>query len=239
MAYEDLSIVLITLRKKFIIFALILIFGIFVSFPFTGRLINNINNNVLPEGASVIFLSPLEVMLLKMKIALIIGVLLIIPVVLYYIYSAIKKRTNRKISISSSSIFLICLAAIVFFLLGAGYAYYLMLPLFINFLYQNAASSGVVATYSIAEFISFVALTTVIFGLVFEFPLFIIILVRSGLVERDLLVHYRFHVYIGLLILSALITPPDVFSQIIIAVPLIMLFEISLVIVRFVGKPVR
>ena len=114
-----------------------------------------------------------------------------------------------------------------------------MLPSFIDFLYQNAASSGVVATYSIAEFISFVALTTVIFGLVFELPLFIIILVRSRLVERDLLVHYRFHVYIGLLILSALITPPDVFSQIIIAVPLIMLFEISLVIVRFVGKPVR
>ena len=112
-----------------------------------------------------------------------------------------------------------------------------MLPSFIDFLYQNAASSGVVATYSIAEFISFVALTTVIFGLVFELPLFIIILVRSRLVERDLLVHYRFHVYIGLLILSALITPPDVFSQIIIAVPLIMLFEISLVIVRFVGKP--
>ena len=81
-----------------------------------------------------------------------------------------------------------------------------MLPSFIDFLYQNAASSGVVATYSIAEFISFVALTTVIFGLVFELPLFIIILVRSRLVERDLLVHYRFDVYIGLLILSALIS---------------------------------
>jgi len=115
--YEDLSIVLVTLRKKLIILALILIFGIFVSFPFTGRLINDINNNVLPKGASVIFLSPLEVMLLKMKIALIIGVLLIIPVVLYYIYSAIKTRTDRKISISRFSIFLICLAAIVFFYL--------------------------------------------------------------------------------------------------------------------------
>ncbi|MCD4845209.1 MAG: twin-arginine translocase subunit TatC [Methanosarcinales archaeon] len=114
MAYEDLSIVLVTLRKKLIILALILILGIFVSFPLTGRLINNINNNVLPEGASVIFLSPLEVIFLKMKIALIIGVLLIIPLVLYYIYSAIKTRTNRKIFISRSSIFLICLALLFF-----------------------------------------------------------------------------------------------------------------------------
>jgi len=238
--YEDVSYALIVLKKKLVIIALILFFGMAVSFQLMNRVINNINNTILPEGATIIYLSPLEVMLLKFKMSLIIGVLLVIPFIAYYAYSAVKSRLENKntiyIKVSRLSLFIIGITALVLFLLGAGYSYFLMLPLFIQYLFENAASAGVVATYSVAQFISFVALTTVIFGLVFEFPLILVILLRTGIVKRSTLTYYRRHVYVGLLVLAAIITPPDVFSQIIIAVPMMVFYEMSLLLGRFV-KP--
>jgi sec-independent protein translocase protein TatC len=234
MSYEDLNTALIVIRKKLILLVFVLIFGFIFSFPFTGKVINRINTDILPEGASVIYLSPVEVMLLKFKMSLITGILITTALAAYYVFSAVKKRTDISIYISWFSIGFVGLIIIILFVLGAGYAYYLMLPFFIGYLFNNAASIGVVATYSIAEFISFIVLTTVIFGLVFEFPLLVIILIRSGIVDKNTLKQYRNHVYIGLLVLSALITPPDVFSQIIIAGPLILFFEISLLLARFI-----
>lgn len=221
------------LKKKLTAFALIFICGFMASFPFMGRVINSINTNILPQGASVIYLSPAEVMLLKFKMSLIIGILLILPLAAFYTYSALKGRLDIPISRLSGAV--VGAAGIVLFLLGAGYAYFLMLPFFIYYLFQNAAAAGVAATYSVSEFISFVAFTTVVFGLVFEFPLAVIILVRTGLVDRDTLVKYRHHTYIGLLVLAAVITPPDVISQVIIAGPLIVFFELSLLLARFMG----
>lgn len=238
--YEDVSYALIVLKKKLVIIALILFFGMAVSFQLMNRVINNINNTILPEGATIIYLSPLEVMLLKFKMSLIVGVLLVIPFIAYYAYSAIKNRLENKntinIKVSRLSLLFIGITALVLFLLGAGYSYFLMLPLFIQYLFENATSAGVVATYSVTQFISFVALTTVIFGLVFEFPLILVILLHTGIVKRSTLTYYRRHVYVGLLVLAAIITPPDVFSQIIIAVPMMVFYEMSLLLGRFV-KP--
>ncbi|MCL7475729.1 MAG: twin-arginine translocase subunit TatC [ANME-2 cluster archaeon] len=234
MDYEKISITLVMLKKKLIMFVLVLVCGFILSFPFTGGFIRNIIDNILPQGARVIYLSPPEVMLLKLKVALIAGVLLTLPLASYYTYSALKGRLEVKKS--WFSMLFTGAIALILFLLGAGYAYFLMLPFFINYLYQNAASAGVMATYSVSQFISFVLFTTVIFGLVFEFPLAITILVRSGLVDRKTLVTYRYHTYISLLVVAAVITPPDVLSQVIIAAPLILFFELSLLFVKFVGK---
>jgi sec-independent protein translocase protein TatC len=114
------------------------------------------------------------------------------------------------------------------------YAYFL-LPLFLDYLYQSATSTGAIATYSIRESMSFVIPIATVFGLSFELLLVMTVLVRSGLVRYRMFVDYRRHAYISLLIAAALLTPPDVLSQIIIAVPLAILYEISLFVVRFTG----
>lgn len=232
--FENISLALVMVKKKLALLALVLISGLMISFPFTGRLINNISETILPEGAKLIYISPPEVMLLKFKIALIAGVLLTLPVISYYAFTALKGRFN--LVNSWFSIAITGIVALTLFLMGTGYAYFLMLPFFVNYLYLNAASAGVMATYSISQFISFVTFTTIIFGLVFEFPLIIIVLVKNGLVERTTLVKYRYHTYIGLLVVSAVITPPDVISQVIIAAPLILFFEISLLLVRLFDR---
>ena len=115
-----------------------------------------------------------------------------------------------------------------------------MLPIFIKFLYTDATESGVTATYSVLNFISFIATTTATFGLLFELPVVLIVLIRNGVIKYNTLVTYRKHIYVLILIVAMLITPgTDVFSQMMFAVPMTIFFEISMVIVRILGVKKR
>ena len=237
-AIENLSVILLTLRNKLLVIAAVLFTGIIVSFQFTGPLIERMKNDLLPEGAKLVYVSPLEVMMLELKLSIIIGLLITLPIIAFYVYRAISKRYSVQIpiSIGKGQFVFLSLAVIVMFVLGAAYSYFLMLPLFLKFLYMDAADSGVTATYSIFKFISFIATTTAIFGLVFELPIVLTFLTRNGFVKYSTLVTYRKHIYVLIMFIAAVVTPgADVFSQMMVAVPMVIFFEISMVIVRILG----
>ncbi|AKB20122.1 MULTISPECIES: Sec-independent protein translocase TatC [unclassified Methanosarcina] len=236
-AIENLSVILLTLRKKLIVVAAVLFAGVALSFQFTGPLIERMKEDLLPEGAKLVYVSPLEVMMLKLKLSFIIGLLFAIPVIAFYAYRAVSRRISFRnpIQVRKSQFLLLSVAALVMFALGASYAYFFMLPLFLDYLYLNAAGSGVTATYSIFKFISFAAAGTALFGLIFELPIVLTFLTRNGFVQYSTLVAYRKHIYIVFLVVGAGITPPDVLSQIMVAVPMILFFEISMVFVRILG----
>lgn len=236
-AIENLSVILLTLRNKLLVIIGVLITGIIISFQFTGPLIERMKVDLLPEGAKLVYLSPLEVMMLELKLSIIIGVLLTLPIIAFYAYRAISKQYSIKVpvSIGKGQFIFLSLAVIVMFILGASYAYFIMLPLFLKYLYTDAAGSGVTATYSIFKFISFAASGTAMFGLIFELPIVLTFLTRNGYVKYSTLATYRKHIYILFLVAGAIITPPDVFSQIMVAVPMVVFFEISMVVVRLVG----
>jgi sec-independent protein translocase protein TatC len=237
-AIENLSVILLTLRNKLLVIAGVLITGIILSFQFTGPLIERMKVDLLPEGAKLVYVSPLEVMMLELKLSIIIGVLLTLPIIAFYAYQAIWKRYSIKmpISIGKGQFAFLCLAVIIMFVLGASYSYFLMLPIFLKFLYLDAADSGVTATYSVFKFISFIATTTAIFGLVFELPIILTFLTRNGFVKYSTLVTYRKHIYVLVMFIAAVITPgADVFSQMMVAVPMVIFFEISMVIVKIIG----
>lgn len=237
-AIENLSVILLTLRNKLLIIAGVLLTGIILSFQFTGLLIERMKVDLLPEGAKLVYVSPLEVMMLELKLSIIIGVLLTLPIIAFYTYRAISKRYSIQvpISIGKGQFVVMGVAAVIMFILGASYAYFLMLPLFLKYLYMDAAGSGVTATYSVFKFISFVASGTAMFGLVFELPIVLTFLTRNGFVKYSTLVTYRKHLYVLIMIIAAAVTPgADVFSQIMLAVPMVVFFEISLVIVRILG----
>lgn len=206
-----------------------------ISFQFAGYIINTIKNDLLPEGAKLVYVSPLEIMLLKLKIALLIGLFFLLPVVLSLAGQAVLKRTAVTIKINGRMLLVVSLIAVLAFIAGASYAYFFMLPLFIDYLYLNAAASGVVATYSIFSFISFAVQAALIFGFVFETPLVLTLLVRLNIVSYGTLRAYRKHIYVVCLVLGAILTPPDILSQLLVGIPLIVFFELSLLIVRFVG----
>lgn len=197
----------------------------------------NISRNLNLYKPNIVYLSPLEVLMLEFKMSIIFGALLASPVIAYYAYRGTKGRLPGIISGNKSLILSIIAAAILLFLVGAGYAYFYMLPLFLSYLYQDAASLGVNANFSVYEFIYFIVMTTLIIGAAFELPLILNLLVRFGITSRQTLSYYRRHAYILLLIVAAWITPgPDIFSQIMVTVPFVVLYEASLLLMRFTGK---
>jgi sec-independent protein translocase protein TatC len=237
-AIENLSAILVTLRNKLLVIAAVLLTGVVVSFQFTGPLIERMKTDLLPEGAKLVYVSPLEVMMLELKLSIIIGLLLTLPIIAFYAYRAISRKYSIKIpvSIGKGQFAFLSISVIIMFVFGAAYSYFLMLPLFLKFLYMDAAGSGVTATYSIFKFISFIATTTAIFGLVFELPIVLTFLTRNGFVKYETLVTYRKHIYVLVMLIAAAVTPgADVFSQMMVAVPMVIFFEISLVIVRILG----
>ncbi len=98
---ENLSVILLALRKKLLVIATVLCIGVIISLQFTGPLINRIKHDLLPEGAKLVYLSPLEVMMLQLKISMIIGLLITLPFIGFYIYRAISKRYPVRIPIYS------------------------------------------------------------------------------------------------------------------------------------------
>ena len=238
---EDLSTIVNEVKKKIVYIGLAFLLSTTVSLQFTGPLIERMKSDLLPQGAKIVYISPLEVMMLKIKIALILGFFITIPFIAFFVIRAVLKKLKIEKPIKINRLWLVAtsFAIILMFLLGASYAYFIMLPLFLKYLYLNAASSGIVATYSIFKFISFAAAATVIFGLVFELPIVMLFLTKSGIVQHKTFVEYRKHMYVLFLVVGAFITPPDIISQVMVGVPLIIFFEISLFIVRIMDKSSR
>jgi len=237
-AMVGLSTVLNMLKKKVMYLVTVMIVVTSISFPLVGPLILRIKNDLMPEGANIVYVTPLEVMMLKFRFALTIGVISIVPMIGYFIFKVFDKRFNLAETIRKKRTLLVLTVFAIgcMFILGMAYAYFIMIPLFIEYLYMDAANSGAIATYSIFKFISFAATTTVIFGLVFELPIGMIFLTRSGIVKYNTFVKYRRHIYVLFLVVGAVVTPPDVLSQLMVAVPMIILFEISLIIVQLFGS---
>jgi sec-independent protein translocase protein TatC len=199
----------------------------------------NLSQNLNIYKPNIVFLSPMEVLMLEFKMSLIFGALIVLPLILFYAYRGLKGKLSSipLIREKKGLIIITFLSSIVLFLIGAGYSYYFMLPFFLNFIYQDAYNIGVNANFSVYEFISFVVTTTVILGAAFELPVVLTFLVHLGVTSRKTLAYYRRHAYIVLLIVAAWVTPdPTMFMQIMVALPFILLYEASLVVMKLTGK---
>ncbi len=204
----------------------------------SGELLN-LSNNLNIYKPNIVYLTPLEVLMLEFKMSLIFGLLIASPLILYYAYRGAKGRLTGIPFIKEKRILIIftIFASLVLFFIGAGYAYFYMLPFFLEFLYRDAMNLGINANFSVYEFISFVLMTTVILGAAFELPVILTFLVHLGITSRKTLSNYRRHAYVLLLIIAAWVTPdPTMFTQIMVALPFIILYEASLLILKLTGK---
>ncbi len=202
----------------------------------SGELLN-ISRNLNLQTPVIVYLTPMEVVMLQFKLSLICGLIITLPLVIYYIYAGIRRKLMQVLPVSFGMLIFILLAALILFLLGAGYSYFFLLPAFLNFIYQDAANMGVNATFSVNEFIFFIVVTTLIFGISFELPLLLLMMSRLGIASRQTLAHYRRHAYVIMLIIAAWVTPdPTMFSQIMLMLPFVILYEITLLLMRVTGK---
>jgi sec-independent protein translocase protein TatC len=291
MAFEEVSLIISSLRRKLFYVVAIFTATTLLSFQFMGELIKKIeydmffrlnladkpsaaaqlinissnlsnfskelaiNNPAAAENLSsmssqlmnislslnlnqpvLVYLTPMEVLMLEFKMSLIFGFVLTLPVILYFIFQGLKGRL-KNIPVNKSLILLTFASSVILFIVGAAYAYFLMLPVFLKWIYQDAMNLGVNATFSIYSFIYFIVMTTAIMGLAFELPVIMVLLVKLGVTSRQTLSHYRKHAYVILLIIAAWVTPdPTMFSQIMMTIPFVVLYEFSLVAIRLWGK---
>jgi sec-independent protein translocase protein TatC len=225
---EELGYITEGLKKKLIPIFAVVVAGFMVTYFFLDPVLEKMKADLLPEGATLIYISPVEVIMLKLKIAVTVGILLAVPLVWHYVYKTLKVRFGLRNPIKSSRLIIYLSSAVLLFVAGVCYSYFIMLPLLLGYLYFISASAGVLATYSIYEFVSFVILMTLLLGITFEVPILIIFLVQAGLVQIKTLKENRRYVIVAMFVIGAITTPPDVLSQLVVAFPLVIFYEVGI-----------
>lgn len=187
---------------------------------------------IRPVG-KVYFMGVAEAFAVKVKVALFFGLFAGCPVIFYqawrFVVPGLSSREVRWV-------LPVALALSLFFAIGATFCFYLVLPLAVKFLLEFG-SETLVPMISVSRYISFVGWMTLGFGVVFELPVVVFLLGRLGVVSAEGLRKRRRLIIVAILIVSAIITPsPDVFSQLLLAIPLYILFEISVAVVALTGR---
>ena len=188
----------------------------------------------LPQGGQMIATDVVGVFLVPMKVALMVAFLIALPYVLYQIWAFVAPglyahEKRLALPLVSSSVLL--------FFSGMAFAYFLVFPTVFGFMSQ-VAPEGVAWMTDIEKYLSFVMGTFVAFGVAFEVPVIVVVLVLIGAVDITTLKEWRSYVIVGAFIVAAIFTPPDVVSQLMLAIPLCLLYELGILMARFVRKPI-
>jgi len=166
-------------------------------------------------------------------ISLISGFIVAFPYILFEIWKFIRPALYEKESKMARG--LVFFGSFLF-ITGVSFGYYIIAPLTINFLGSYQVSNLVVNQISLSSFVATISTLCLANGLIFELPMLVYFLAKLGFLTPDLMRRFRKHSMIAALILSAIITPPDIMSQILVTLPLIVLYEISIKICSFVIK---
>ena len=184
---------------------------------------------VLPENSSMIAIDVASPFLTPFKLALLLSLILAIPFVLYQIWAFVAPALYREEKKLARPLLY---TSVLLFYLGCAFAYFLVFPLVFGF-FTRVAPEGVTVMTDISKYLDFVMTLFLAFGIAFEVPIATIILVATGVTTVDKLAKMRGFVLVGAFAIGMLLTPPDVISQTLLALPMWVLFEIGLLMSRF------
>ena len=213
------------LRRRLIRVLIILSAGTIACLIFADRLVEFLTSS-FPSGANahLALLQPTEGFMVYLKVSLIGGMFLTTPFWLWQFWGFISPGLYTR---EKRVIVPVVAASSLAFLVGAGFGYFI-LPYGVRY-FLSFTTEGMVVTWSLAKYISFELQILLAFGLTFELPLVIYAAAMLGLVTPAQLRHYRRHAIITILIVAGIITPPDVLSQVAVSVPLILLYEVGII----------
>lgn len=191
--------------------------------------------SALPAGATMIATDVTGTFLVPLKVTLMAGFLIALPYVLYQMWAFVAPglyQHEKRLAVP------VIVSSFVFFLVGMAFAYFVVFPVAFGF-FVGYTPPGVQMMTDIDKYLSFVLTMFIAFGLTFETPVVVVVLVRMGVVSLDKLKGARGYVIVGAFVLGAIFTPPDVISQMLLAIPLWLLYEVGLLLARFVSVPKR
>lgn len=163
----------------------------------------------------------------------IIGFILAFPFIIFQLWQFIRPALYAKERGVASGVVLFCS---FFFFLGVGFAYFMVVPLTFQFFTNYSISTAIVDEFDLSSYLSMMVDITLACGIMFQLPMLIYILSKLGIIGPEFLKTYRRHAYLAILIASAVLTPSDVLSMILLALPLMLLYELSIVLSKTVKK---
>tara|TARA_Y100001970_G_C14255369_1_gene874945 strand:+ start:1916 stop:2656 length:741 start_codon:yes stop_codon:yes gene_type:complete len=185
--------------------------------------------NQLPNNATMIATQVASPFLTPFKMSLFVAIFLAMPIILYQLWQFVVPGLYRK---EQRFAFPLLISSIALFYIGVAFSYFVVFPLMFSF-FAAVAPEGVTMMTDISAYLDFIITIFFAFGLAFEVPIATVILVWSGLASREKLASWRPYVFLGAFIMGMLLTPPDAISQTLLAVPVYLLYEIGLFLLRF------
>lgn len=228
---------LIELRRRLLFSAVALAVAFGICFYFAEQIFAFLVQPLLAAGQKkVIFTQIFEAFFVQIKVAFFAAMMLAFPVIANQLWQFVAPGLYRN---EKRALFPFLLATPVLFILGASLAYYVTIPVALHFLLGYQGNLGGVeqeALPSVANYLSFVMQFLFAFGLAFLLPVLLMLLELAGIVTRAQLVAGRRYAIVGAFAVAAVATPPDIGSQFLLAVPLIILYELALVAIWFTEK---
>jgi sec-independent protein translocase protein TatC len=228
---------LVELRDRLIrvVIAILIGFAILAFYPGFGGMYDLLAKPLvshLPQGATLIATNVISPILVPLKITLMGGFLIVLPYVLYQVWAFVapglyshEKKMVMPLVVSSTLLFFI----------GVAFCYFIVIPAMSKFI-QAFAPTTITAAPDIEQYFGFVLNLFLVFGLAFEVPVAVVVLARIGVVTIDQLKAFRGYFIVGAFVLAAIVTPPDVVSQLALAVPMCILYELGIVAARIFIK---
>ena len=186
---------------------------------------------VSPDG-QLLFTSPTEPMTVTLKLSFVIGLILAMPIIIYHVWGFMSPALFEK---EKKAVVPAVLGGFVLFLMGVAMAYFLVLPLGLRFL-LGFQTQSLTPMITIGEYLRFATRLILAFGIIFELPLVSLLLSLLGIIDSGTLRRYRRHSIVGVAVLSAILTPADVLTMLMMMGPLVLLYEFSILLVAAVGR---
>ena len=222
------------LRNRLIICAAVFVVGVIGFLAISDKLIDLLTAMAMNANYTFVFLAPQEKLMQYFRVSLIAAVIVTIPVALYQVYAFAKPGLKR----SESFFFrLVLLFGLALFCVGVLFAYKVTLPFMLNFLVTLEGTDYITASISIESYINLCLTMFIIFGCVFEMPLVTIILAKMGIANPEIMKKGRGVAIVLIFLVAAIITPPDIVSQCFVAVPMCLLYFISIFLSGIFYKP--
>ena len=218
------------LRKRLIIVAVVIIISTLACYNYINYIIDYVIRPA--KGLDFIYLTPPELFLAYVKLALIAGIAITSPITISQIWFFVRPGLDKA---EKRYILLALISGALFFATGVTFAYRVILPVTLNF-FVKLKLDGIEPMFSFGSYVGFINSILLAFGLVFEMPIVVVLLTKLNIITANTLKKNRKIFVLIIVVVAALLTPPDVVSQLLLAVPMLVLFELSVILSTIVGK---
>ncbi len=219
---------LVELRDRLLRIVLVVALVFLALVPFANILFSTLSGPLtahLPEGSSMVAIEVASPFLTPFKLSLVLAVFIAMPFLLYQVWAFVAPglyRHERRLVVP------LMVSSTALFYAGAAFAYFVVFPLVFKFL-TSTAPEGVAVMTDISRYLDFVLTLFFAFGLAFEVPVLTVLLVWTGMATQDGLREKRPYIIVGAFVVGMLLTPPDIISQTLLAVPVLLLFELGII----------